>query len=76
MPAPGREVVDDAQWQDRTSLEVLAFAACRMLADRVGMVFATRTGGERAAKPGSLQPGSLQEVSHEHPSADHRSRGR
>jgi DNA-binding CsgD family transcriptional regulator len=39
-------VVDDAQWLDRASLEVLTFAARRLLADRVGMVFGLRAGEE------------------------------
>src|SRR5262245_55643098 len=37
-------VVDDAQWIDRASLEALVFAAHRCDADRVGFVFAQRTG--------------------------------
>jgi DNA-binding CsgD family transcriptional regulator len=37
-------VVDDAQWIDRASLEALVFAAHRCDADRVGFVFAHRTG--------------------------------
>jgi DNA-binding CsgD family transcriptional regulator len=40
-------LIDDAQWLDRVSAEVLAFMARRLLADRVGMVFAVRE-GERA----------------------------
>jgi len=40
-------VVDDAQWLDRGSLEVLAFVARRLLADRAGMVFGLRAGEER-----------------------------
>ena len=41
-------VVDDAQWLDRVSMEVLTFVARRLLADRVGMVFGLRGGEERA----------------------------
>jgi DNA-binding CsgD family transcriptional regulator len=41
-------VVDDAQWLDRVSLEMLTFVARRLLADRVGMVFGLRAGEERA----------------------------
>jgi DNA-binding CsgD family transcriptional regulator len=35
-------VVDDAHWLDRASAQALAFVARRLLADRVGLVFATR----------------------------------
>jgi DNA-binding CsgD family transcriptional regulator len=41
-------VIDDAQWMDRVSQEILAFVARRLLADRVGMVFSLRDGEERA----------------------------
>jgi hypothetical protein len=41
-------VTDDVQWLDRASQELLAFVARRLLADRVGMVFALRDGEEGA----------------------------
>src|SRR5205823_11295630 len=35
-------LIDDAQWLDRASAQALAFAARRLLAERVAMVFAVR----------------------------------
>jgi DNA-binding CsgD family transcriptional regulator len=42
-------VVDNAQWLDQASAEVLGFVARRLLADRVGMLFAVQDGEEQAA---------------------------
>src|SRR4029077_18364967 len=41
-------LVDDAQWLDQVSVEVLGFVARRLYADRVGVVFTVREGEERA----------------------------
>jgi len=40
--------IDDAHWLDRLSREVLTFVTRRLLADRVGMIFALRTDEEYA----------------------------
>jgi DNA-binding CsgD family transcriptional regulator len=48
-------VIDDAQWLDQASALTLAFAARRLLAEPVGIVFAAREPGEGLAQVPELQ---------------------
>jgi len=45
-------IVDDAQWLDRVSAQTLAFVARRVLAERIGLVFALRDPGDGVALEG------------------------
>ena len=52
-------VVDDAQWLDRASAQALAFAARRLVADKVALVFAARQRGPELARFPELRLGPL-----------------
>src|SRR5215472_13886597 len=54
-------LVDDAQWLDRASAQVLAFAARRLLADPVGLLFAVRDPGEQLGGLPDLEVRGLRE---------------
>jgi hypothetical protein len=53
-------LVDDAQWLDRASAQVLAFVARRLLADPVGLMFAARDAGEELGGLRDLEVRGLQ----------------
>jgi DNA-binding CsgD family transcriptional regulator len=54
-------VVDDAQWLDRASAQALGFAARRLLAEPVALVFAAREPGEELGGLPELPVGGLAE---------------
>src|ERR1700745_1870834 len=54
-------VIDDAQWLDRASAQALAFAARRLLAEPVALVFATREPGEEYRGLPELLVGGLRD---------------
>jgi hypothetical protein len=54
-------LVDDAQWLDRVSAQVLAFVARRLLADPVGLMFAARDPGKELGRLPDLELRGLQD---------------
>ena len=54
-------VIDDEQWLDRTSMQTLGFAARRLAADPVGLVFAAREPSAELAGLPELHVGGLQD---------------
>jgi DNA-binding CsgD family transcriptional regulator len=55
-------LVDDEQWLDRTSAQILGFVARRLVAESVGMVFAARLPSNEMAGLGQLRVEGLQEA--------------
>ncbi len=55
-------LVDDEQWLDRASAQVLGFVARRLVAESVGVAFAVRIPSSELAGLGELRVGGLQEA--------------
>ena len=55
-------LIDDAQWLDQASAQVLGFVARRLAADSVGLVFAAREPGAELAGLPELEVGGLRET--------------
>lgn len=55
-------LVDDAQWLDQASAQVLAFVARRVVAERLVLMFAVRDPCENGAIPGGVPLSGLPEV--------------
>jgi DNA-binding CsgD family transcriptional regulator len=55
-------LVDDEQWLDRASAQVLGFVARRLLAESVGLVFAVRTPSSELSGLGELKVEGLHEL--------------
>ncbi|QKW33177.1 AAA family ATPase [Actinomadura sp. NAK00032] len=53
-------VIDDAQWLDQSSAQVLAFVARRLLAEPVGLIFAAREPGAQFHGLGDLEVRGLE----------------
>jgi len=54
-------VIDDAQWMDQASIQCLAFAARRLLAEHVGFLFVTRDRTDVLSGLNELHVGTLHE---------------
>ncbi len=61
-PQPLICVVDDEQWLDRASAQVLGFVARRLVAESVGMVFAVRIPSSELAGLAELRIEGLSEA--------------
>jgi DNA-binding CsgD family transcriptional regulator len=55
-------LIDDAQWLDRASAQALGFAARRLVAEQVGVVFAARDPGDELAGLPELEVAGLDET--------------